>query len=188
MDEVFGAIDDAGRRRLLDALVERDGRTLVELSAVLPHMTRQGVMNHLSVLELAGLVTTHKVGRRKFHYLNPVPIRLISDRWISQFAAPRVDAIVSLARRIEIGKPMSRPVHIYKAYIRASIDDVWTAIVDPDLTVQYFYGTRVNSDFRAGSTMNYEGADGGVVSTGEILAIDPRTGSSSRSLRCGIRS
>lgn len=174
MDEVFRAIDDEGRRRLLDALFERDGRTLVELSALLPEMTRQGVTNHLRVLEGAGLVTTHKVGRQKFHYLNPVPIRLISDRWIGKFAAPRVDAIVALRNRTEKGNVMERPVHIYQAYIRASVDDVWQAIVDPDQTVQYFYGTRVQSDWEVGGAMNYTNADGSeLVSEGTLIAIDP---------------
>ncbi len=174
MDEVYRAIDDAGRRALLDALFERDGRTLVELSAVLPEMTRQGVMSHLRVLEGAGLVTTHKVGRQRFHYLNPVPIRLIADRWISKFAAPRVDAVVAVRHRAEKGPTMDRPVHIHQAYIRASVDDVWQAIIDPDRTVQYFYGTRVQSDWEVGGPMNYTNADGTeLVSEGTVLAIDP---------------
>jgi len=174
VDEVFRAIDDGGRRTLLDALFERDGRTLVELSTLLPDMTRQGVMNHLRVLETAGLVTTHKVGRQRFHYLNPVPIQLISDRWISKYAAPRVDAIVAVANRTEKGTTMERPVHIYQSYIRASVDDVWQAIVDPDQTVQYFYGTRVQSDWEVGGAMNYTNTDGSeLVSEGTVLAIDP---------------
>ncbi|MFW2333125.1 ArsR/SmtB family transcription factor [Ilumatobacter sp.] len=174
MDEVFRAIDDRGRRSLLDALFERDGQTLVELSAVLPDMSRQGVMNHLRVLESAGLVTTHKVGRRRFHHLNPVPIKLISDRWIGKYAAPRLDAIVAVRDRAEKGTTMERPVHIYQAYIRASVDDVWQAIVDPEQTVQYFYGTRVQSDWEVGSPMNYTNADGTeLVSEGTVLSIDP---------------
>jgi uncharacterized protein YndB with AHSA1/START domain/DNA-binding transcriptional ArsR family regulator len=173
MDEVFKAIDDPGRRTLLDALFERDGQTLVELSSLLPDMTRQGVMSHLRVLETAGLVTTTKVGRQRFHYLNPVPIQLIGDRWISKYAAPRIDAIVAVANRAEKGTAMERPVHIYQAYIKASVDDVWQAIVDPDRTVQYFYGTRVQSDWEVGSPMNYTNADGTqLVSEGTVLAID----------------
>ena len=171
---MFRAIDDGGRRVLLDALFERDGQTLVELSALLPDMTRQGVMNHLRILESACLVTTHKVGRQKFHYLNPVPIRLIGDRWISKYATPRVDTIVALRDRAEKGTAMERPVHMYQTYIRASIDDVWQAIVDPDETVQYFYGTRVQSDWQVGSPMNYTNAEGSeLVSEGTVLSIDP---------------
>ena len=173
MDEVFGAINDAGRRRLLDALFERDGRPLVELSALLPEMTRQGVMNHLHVLESAGLVIARKVGRQKLHYLNPVPIRLISDRWINKYAAPRADALVGIKGRAEKGNVMEQPAHIYQSYIRASVEEVWQAIIDPDQTVQYFYGTRVQSDWQVGSPMNYLSTDGERVSEGTVLAIDP---------------
>ena len=173
MDETFAAINDDGRRLLLDALFERDGQTLVELAALLPDMTRQGVMNHLRILESAGMVMTHKVGRQKFHYLNPVPIQLISDRWISKYAAPRADTLVGIKDRAEKGNVMEQPVHIYQAYIRASVDDVWQAIVNPDQTVQYFYGTRVQSDWQVGSPMNYLNNDGDRVSEGTVLAIDP---------------
>ncbi len=173
MDQVFRAIDDRGRRTLLDALFERDGQTLLQLCALLPDMSRQGVMNHLRLLESAELVVTHRAGRKKYHYLNPVPIQLISDRWISKYAAPRVDALVALGRRTEQGSTMNRPVHIYQAYIRASVDAVWQAIVDPDQTVQYFYGTRVRSDWQVGGPMSYLNADGGLVSEGTVLAIDP---------------
>ncbi len=173
MDEVFKAINDPSRRLLLDALFRQDGQTLGDLCAHLPEMTRYGVMNHLRVLEEAGLVTTLKQGRSKFHYLNPVPIRVIHDRWISKYAEPRVGAIAGLKARLERGAPVEKPVHIYKAYIRASVEDVWQAIVDGDKTVQYFYGTRVESDWNVGSSMNYYDGNGGLVSEGEIIAIDP---------------
>jgi DNA-binding transcriptional ArsR family regulator len=101
MDEVFRALADPGRRALLDALHERDGRTLGELGTVLPALTRFGVMKHLGVLESAHLVTTRKVGREKHHYLNPVPIRELHDRWISKYAEPWVSALVGLRRDLE---------------------------------------------------------------------------------------
>ena len=91
MDDVFRALDDPHRRRLLDGLFEADGRTLGELCDLVPGMTRQGVMNHLRVLEEAHLVSTVKDGRRKLHYLNPVPIRLVLDRWIAKYAEPAVE-------------------------------------------------------------------------------------------------
>jgi DNA-binding transcriptional ArsR family regulator len=100
-DDVFKALADHGRRRLLDALFGRDGQSLGELCEVLPTMTRFGVMKHLAVLEGAGLVVTHKVGRAKLHYLNPVPIREIQARWISKYAEPTVDAMVGLRRQLE---------------------------------------------------------------------------------------
>ncbi len=101
MDEVFKALADGGRRALLDALVVDDGQTLTQLCDVLPDMTRFGVMKHLKVLEEAHLVVTEKAGRSKLHYLNPVPIREVHDRWISRFAEPHVIAMVELRERVE---------------------------------------------------------------------------------------
>ena len=173
MDEVFRAINDPSRRLLLDALFGEDGQTLGDLCAHLPEMTRYGVMNHLRVLEEAELVTTLKQGRSKYHYLNPVPIKLIHDRWISKYAERRVGAITGLKARLERGATVKKPVHIYKAYVRASVDAVWQAIVDGYKTVQYFYGTRVESDWKVGSSMNYYDSNGKAVSEGKIIAIDP---------------
>ena len=93
----FRALADPSRRLLLDRLFERDGQTLGELCAYLPSMTRFGVMRHLGVLEEAGLVTTGE-GREKRHFLNPVPIRLVHDRWIGKFAEPVVGAMAAMKR------------------------------------------------------------------------------------------
>jgi DNA-binding transcriptional ArsR family regulator len=97
---VFRALADPSRRRLLDLLFERDGRTLTELESQLP-MTRFGVMKHLRVLQEAGLIATRKVGREKLHYLNPVPIGEIASRWIRKFERHKVDALIDLKRRLE---------------------------------------------------------------------------------------
>ena len=99
-DRVFRALADPTRRLLLDQLFERDGRTLTELESEL-EMTRFGVMKHLRVLEDAGLVTARRVGRNKHHFLNPVPIRLIHDRWIDKYTEPRVSALAELKTRLE---------------------------------------------------------------------------------------
>ena len=100
-DDVFKALADGSRRRLLDALFESDGQMLGELCDVLPSMTRFGVMKHLTILEAADLVVTQKVGRSKLHYLNPVPIGEIQERWISKYAQPTVSAMVGLRRNLE---------------------------------------------------------------------------------------
>jgi DNA-binding transcriptional ArsR family regulator len=97
---VFKALADGGRRTLLDALFAEDGQTLSSLCPLLPAMTRFGVMKHLAVLEHAGLVVTHRDGRAKRHYLNPVPIREIQDRWITKYAQPVAAAMVGL-RQLE---------------------------------------------------------------------------------------
>lgn len=99
-DRVFKALADPTRRHLLDRLFARDGRTLTELESEL-EMSRFGVMKHLKVLEDAGLVVTRKQGREKLHYLNPVPIRLIQDRWVSKYAEPWVDRLTELKKQLE---------------------------------------------------------------------------------------
>jgi DNA-binding transcriptional ArsR family regulator len=100
VDEVFKALADPTRRELLDQLHREDGQTLSALEKGLP-MTRFGVMKHLKVLEEAGLVTTRRRGREKLHFLNPVPIRLVHDRWVSKYAEPWAAALAGLKKEIE---------------------------------------------------------------------------------------
>lgn len=99
-DQVFKALSDPTRRLLLDRLFKRDGRTLTELESEL-EMTRFGVMKHLRVLERAGLVVTRRSGREKLHFLNPVPIRLIHDRWIDKYRERQVSALAHLKKKLE---------------------------------------------------------------------------------------
>jgi DNA-binding transcriptional ArsR family regulator len=100
-DRVFKALADPTRRLLLDRLYERDGRTLTELESQL-EMTRFGVMKHLRVLEEAGLVVARRKGREKMHFLNPVPIREIHDRWISKYREREVSALLDLKKELEV--------------------------------------------------------------------------------------
>jgi DNA-binding transcriptional ArsR family regulator len=100
MDAVFKALADPTRRGLLDRLFEEDGQTLSALEERLP-MTRFGVMKHLRVLEEAGLVTTRRNGREKHHFLNPVPIQLVHDRWVSKYAEPMAAALSGLKQQLE---------------------------------------------------------------------------------------
>jgi DNA-binding transcriptional ArsR family regulator len=102
-DAVFKALADPGRRRLLDGLYASDGQTLGALCAALPSITRFGVMKHLAVLEQAGLVVTHREGRSKLHYLNPVPIQEIHDRWIGKYAGVTPATLAELRRGLEAG-------------------------------------------------------------------------------------
>ena len=99
-DRVFKALADPTRRHLLDLLFERDGRTLTELESELD-MTRFGVAKHLKVLEAAGLVVTRRSGREKLHFLNPVPIRLVHDRWIDKYTERQVSALTELKKQLE---------------------------------------------------------------------------------------
>jgi DNA-binding transcriptional ArsR family regulator/uncharacterized protein YndB with AHSA1/START domain len=171
----FRALADPSRRLLLDRLFERDGQTLGELTVHLPKMTRFGVMRHLDVLESAGLITTRKEGREKRHFLNPVPIRLIHDRWISKYAAPVVGAMSALKGHLEatMAASLDDVDHVYSIFINASPDRIWQAITRGDDTVQYYYGTRVISDWKPGSKLQYDYPDGTVAADGEVIAVDP---------------
>src|ERR1700743_2665328 len=104
VDEVFKALADPTRRGLLDALFGLDGQTLSALAARVD-MTRFGVMKHLGVLEEAGLVATRRRGREKLHFLNPVPIREVHDRWVSKYAEPWASALTGLKRDLEREDP-----------------------------------------------------------------------------------
>lgn len=171
MGVVFRALGDPSRRVLLDRLFERDGQTLGDLCAHLPGMTRFGVMKHLGVLEEANLVSTIKVGRERRHYLNPVPIRLVHDRWIGKFAEPIVGAMASLKARLETA--MDTIDHVYTVFIKAPPERVWQAITDGNDTVRYYFGTRVESDWSIGSPIRYGYDNGSVAADGEVLAIEP---------------
>src|SRR6184192_1843182 len=107
-DRVFRALADPTRRHLLDRLFERDGRTLTELESEV-EMTRFGVMKHLRLLEEAGLVVSRKSGREKLHFLNPVPIRLIHDRWIDKYTERQISALVDLKAELENGTGQAGP-------------------------------------------------------------------------------
>jgi uncharacterized protein YndB with AHSA1/START domain/DNA-binding transcriptional ArsR family regulator len=173
MEDVFRALADPNRRALLDALHERDGRSLAELEEVLPGMTRFGVMKHLRVLAGAGLVTARRDGRRKLHYLNPVPIQLIADRWISRFAAPWTTGLADLKSALEAHEPMSAPKHVYEVYIRTTPERLWQAITDPAMTEAYYFHSRTESDWTPGSPFAMRQADGRLDIEGEVVEADP---------------
>jgi uncharacterized protein YndB with AHSA1/START domain len=172
MAAIFRSLGDPSRRLLLDRLFDRDGQTLGELSAALPEMTRFGVMRHLDVLEAAGLIETRKVGREKHHYLNPVPIRLVADRWIGKFAEPVVGRMTAIKHSLE-ATVSNAPDHVYSVLIRATPDRIWRAITDGMETEQYYFGTRVESDWSVGGRVVYAYPDGSVAADGEVLEIEP---------------
>ena len=181
MEAVFKALADANRRTLLDRLFERDGQTLLELEAALPEMTRFGVMKHLRVLEAAGLVVTRREGREKLHYLNPVPIRLVLERWISKYAEPWVEAMVGLKHTLE-ESTMATFTHVYQVYIKTTPEKLWEAMVNPDFTAIYF-GGRISSAWEPGAAYSFERTPDpgpsaakerpGEMHHGTVLEIDP---------------
>jgi DNA-binding transcriptional ArsR family regulator/uncharacterized protein YndB with AHSA1/START domain len=169
MDEVFKALADPTRRGLLDELFERDGQSLSELEARLP-MTRFGVMKHLRVLEDAGLITTRRRGREKLHFLNPVPIRLVHDRWVSKYAEPWAAALTDLKHELE-ERTMEK---VFEIYIKTTPERLWEAIVDDEMRQKYNFGVGVRSDWTPGS--GYEGFHPGAgiaLASGENLEVDP---------------
>ena len=173
MDQVFKALADPTRRLLLDWLFERDGRTLSELEAGL-EMSRFGVMKHLRVLEEAGLILTRRRGREKLHYLNPVPVRLVHDRWVSKYAAPWASALSELKRDLE-DETMEK---IFEIYIKATPERIWQAITDPELRRRYAFGVGIESAWTPGSsytaTTGPETVSPGMpISEGENLEVEP---------------
>jgi len=166
-DDVFRALADPTRRSLLDELFKEDGQTLSALEERLP-MTRFGVMKHLKVLEEAHLVTTRKRGREKLHFLNPVPIRLVHDRWVSKYAEPWATALSDLKQRLE--SPMQK---VFEIYIRTTPERLWEAITDSEIRSKYHFGLRITSDWTPGSRfeMSNPRADG-LLGVGENLEVD----------------
>jgi uncharacterized protein YndB with AHSA1/START domain len=146
MDAVFKALGDKTRRKLLDELSRRDGQTLSALEQRLP-MTRFGVMKHLRVLERAGLVTTKRRGREKLHFLNTVPIRLVHDRWVSQYAEPWAAALSGLKKRLE-EDVMEK---VFEIYIKTTPERLWEAITNPEMRRKYNFGVGIHSDWTRGS-------------------------------------
>jgi uncharacterized protein YndB with AHSA1/START domain len=173
VDTVFRALADPTRRRLLDALFRRDGQTLSALERRIP-MTRFGVMKHLRILEEAGLVVTRRRGREKLHFLNPVPIRRVHDRWVSKYAEPWAATLSRLKDTLE-EKPVEK---VFEIYIKTTPERLWEAITNPEMRRKYSFGVTVNSDWKPGSS--YQGWAGGSETTpnftifeGENLEVDP---------------
>jgi uncharacterized protein YndB with AHSA1/START domain len=167
-DAVFKALADPTRRALLDELFARDGQTLTQLEQRLP-MTRFGVMKHLRVLEDAGLVVTMRRGREKLHFLNPVPIRLVHDRWVSKYAEPWVAGLSDLKERLE--RTMEK---VFEIYIKTTPERLWQAITDPEIRAVYNFGVGVHSAWTPGAAIvtAHPGAPG-PLGEGEVLEVDP---------------
>src|SRR2546421_2684118 len=169
MDAVFRALADPTRRSLLDELFKEDGQTLTALEERLP-MTRFGVMKHLKVLEEANLVVTKRRGREKLHFLNPVPIRLVHDRWVSKYAEPWAAGLSGLKRRIE-EDTMEK---VFEVYIRTTPERLWEAITDGDSRRRYTFGCEISSQWTPGSRYEQTGPGGrGIWAEGEIVEADP---------------
>jgi len=172
VDEVFRALADPTRRSLLDELFREDGQTLGALEARF-EISRFGVMKHLKLLEDAGLVVTRRRGREKLHFLNPVPIRLVHDRWVSKYAEPWTAGLSGLKSELE-----TTMEKVFEIYIKTTPERLWQAITDTETRSKYQFGMRATSDWSPGS--RYEMRAGGgagelgqLLGEGENLEIDP---------------
>ena len=172
-DVVFKALADPTRRALLDRLRERNGQTLGELCGPLA-MARQSATQHLGVLEEANLITTVRRGREKLHYLNPVPLWAIAERWIDRFERPRLRTLSAIKHQAEEDTMADRPSYVYVTYIESSPERVWAALTDPDLTAQYWGHSNV-SDWQAGSRWEHLRVDGSGIADviGTVLESTP---------------
>jgi len=187
MDAVFKALADPTRRLLLDRLREHNGQTLGELCERLG-MARQSATQHLDILARANLVIVVRRGRERLHYLNPIPIHEIEERWISTFEQPRLQAIRAIKHQAEeyampnqtSSVPTEEyavtnqvPTYVYATYIRAGAAQVWQALTDADLTARYWGHANV-SDWQPGSTWEQRRVDGsGLV--GRVIEAEPPT-------------
>ncbi|MGH2983764.1 MAG: ArsR/SmtB family transcription factor [Solirubrobacterales bacterium] len=182
MDAVFKALADPTRRKLLDALFRRDGQSLGALERRLP-MTRFGVMKHLRVLEEAHLVTTRRRGREKLHFLNPVPIRRVHDRWVSKYAEPWAATLSGIKNELEEetmekvpeGGILMAPddtAAVFEIYIKTTPERLWEAITDREMRAKYSFGVGTESDWTPGS--DYKASVPGVIdiAAGENLEVD----------------
>jgi uncharacterized protein YndB with AHSA1/START domain/DNA-binding transcriptional ArsR family regulator len=172
VDAVFKALADPTRRELLDALSREDGQPLRCLQERF-EMTRIAVAKHLQILERAGLVVTQRRGREKLHYLNPVPIRLVHDRWVSKYTGEWAAGLVGLKHELE-QQMEQQLVKVFEIYIRTSPERLWAAITDPEIRAKYHFGVSLQSDWRPGSTftMVHPGADE-PLGDGHNLEVDP---------------
>jgi DNA-binding transcriptional ArsR family regulator/uncharacterized protein YndB with AHSA1/START domain len=177
VDEVFRALADPTRRSLLDALFREDGQTLGALVERYP-MTRIGVMKHLKVLEDAGLVVTKRRGREKLHFLNPIPIRRLHDRWIDKFTEPWAAALTDLKEELENPMEPKKMEKVFEIYIRTTPERLWDAITDTETRSKFQFGARINSEWTPGSTYavttgtDGAGADAMPLVEGENLEVD----------------
>lgn len=171
-NNVFKALSDKSRRLLLDRLFQQDGQTLSELEAHLD-MTRFGVMKHLRILEEANLITTEKIGSEKHHYLNAVPIQLVYDRWVNKYARRWAEPLADLKYQLENETMSNTPDNIYQIFIQTTPEKLWNALIDGDMTQKYYFGTRVESEWRAGAPYTYKYENGEDMVKGEVIEVEP---------------
>jgi len=172
-DAVFRALADPTRRAMLDRLRERNGQSLGELCEGLG-MARQSATQHLGLLEETNLVSVVRRGREKLHFLNPVPLWDIQERWIRKFEESSLGALGAIKRQAEESHMQSRPSYVYVTYIEATPEQVWEALTDPTISAE-FWGHSNVSDWADGSPWEHRRTDGSGISdvVGTVLESVP---------------
>ena len=177
-DDIFKALADPSRRKVLDIAKQNPGITVNEMTDQFD-FTRYAVMKHLKILEDCSLIVSKKEGKFRMLYMNAVPIQTIYDRWISKYSAHFAGSLTKLKYQLEKGDEMSNqnPEYVFVVYIKSTIEKVWEALTNKEMTKQYYYGMELKSDLKEGSKIEYHGknkeGEHYIPVAGEIVEIIP---------------
>ncbi len=175
MDAIFKALNDPARRDLLDSLRKRDGQSLSDLEQVLA-MSRFGVMKHLKVLEEANLIVTRKDGRFKYHYLNPLPLQEVMDRWAAPFLQRQARALTELKTKLEKDTHMGKPDFMMQTFIRCTQDALWAALTEADQMAAYHFACNtVQGDPAVDQATAFILPNGDAMLRQVTTALDPKS-------------
>ena len=175
MDAIFKALNDPARRDLLDSLRKRDGQSLSDLEEVL-EMSRFGVMKHLKVLEEANLIVTRKDGRFKYHYLNPLPLQEVMDRWAAPFLQRQARALTELKTKLERDTHMGKPDFMMQTFIRCTQDALWAALTEADQMAAYHFACNtVQGNAAIDQTTAFILPNGDAMLRQVTTAMDPKS-------------
>lgn len=175
MDSIFKALSDPARRALLDSLRLQDGQTLSELEEPM-NMTRFGVMKHLKLLEDAHLIVTRKQGRFKYHYLNPMPLQALVDRWVAPFLQPQMALLSTLKTQLELENEMGKPDYMMQTFIRCTQDALWDALTKPDqMGAYHFMCNEVRGQVSPGRNVEFITPAGDRMLRQVTRKMDPKT-------------
>jgi len=178
-DDIFRALSDPNRRRILDIAKNRPGITVNELTDEFD-FSRYAVMKHLKILESCNLIISKKEGKFRKLYLNAIPIQTIYDRWISKFSKYWAQNITALKYKLEEDSKMSQPElkHVFVIYIKTTKEKLWEALTHGDVTHKYFFATKIKSDFSPGSKLEFHGVNKEgepyIPVSGEVIEVIPQ--------------
>ncbi|GAB5449189.1 ArsR/SmtB family transcription factor [Gymnodinialimonas sp.] len=175
MDTLFKALSDPARRAILDSLRAQDGQSLSDLEPQFD-MTRFGVMKHLKLLEDAGLIVTKRQGRFKYHYLNPMPLQEMLDRWVAPFLQPQTKQIATLKAKLERSHLMGKPDFMMQTFIRCTQDALWDALTQADqIAAFHVFCDEIRGDAAVGNVTEFIKPDGDPMLRQVTTELDPKS-------------